>query len=227
MRHTTKHQSAHWAYEVHTFCPVITHSSPSAHGPGLHVGEVGAGVGLRVALAPQVGAVADLGQKALLLLVGAVGDEGRPEQPLPHDVDAGRSVGPHVLLVPDDLLGDGQSPPAVLGRPAHTRPSVGAERALPGGAALAALRAAGPCDPGPGRRRTHPGEVCLEPGPRLGPKGGCPRGCRGGPSGRWRSKLPGRSVSDATLAASQWRQTCPGPSLPGGRCSAHAVYHWA
>ena len=29
VRHTTKHQSAQWASDVHTFCPVITHSSPS------------------------------------------------------------------------------------------------------------------------------------------------------------------------------------------------------
>ena len=30
VRQTAKHQSDWWASDVHTFCPVITHSSPSS-----------------------------------------------------------------------------------------------------------------------------------------------------------------------------------------------------
>ena len=29
VRASTKHQCAHWASEVHTFCPVTAHASPS------------------------------------------------------------------------------------------------------------------------------------------------------------------------------------------------------
>ena len=109
------------------------------HGPGLHVGEVRAGVGLGVALAPQLDPPADGVEEPGLLFVCAVGDQGRAQQPFPHDVDPGRSVGPDVLLVPDDLLGHGGAPAAVLDGPAHARPAVGAELALPGRAQLPAL----------------------------------------------------------------------------------------
>ena len=54
VRHTTKHQSARCASVVHTFWPVITHSSPSSTARRLDVREVGAGVRLGEALAPQL-----------------------------------------------------------------------------------------------------------------------------------------------------------------------------
>ena len=53
------------------------------HRPGLDVGQVAAGVGLRIALAPQLGALPDGRQEALLLGLGPVVDQGGPEQPLP------------------------------------------------------------------------------------------------------------------------------------------------
>ena len=59
----TKIHCAQCASDVHTFWPVITHSSPSSIGAGLHVGEVGARVGLGVALAPDLGAREDPGQE--------------------------------------------------------------------------------------------------------------------------------------------------------------------
>ena len=93
-----------WASDVHTFWPLITHSSPSRRGLGRHVGEVGAGVGLGVALAPQLLDRADPRQEALLLLVGAERDQRRAEQLLADVADPGRRVGAGVLLVEDHLL---------------------------------------------------------------------------------------------------------------------------
>ena len=108
-------------------------------GLGLHVGQVGAGVGLGVALAPAARRREDAGQEAVLLLVGAEGDEGRPEQALAHEADPAGRLGPGVLLVPDDLLGDGQAVAAVLLGPADADPALAAEELLPLEAALEVL----------------------------------------------------------------------------------------
>ena len=51
---------------------------------GLQPGQVGAGVGLGEALAVAVGAVDDPRQEVGLLLVGAVHDDRRPDEPLAH-----------------------------------------------------------------------------------------------------------------------------------------------
>ncbi len=56
VRQSTKHHCAQCASDVHTFWPVMTHSSPSSSARVCDVGEVGAGVGLGVALAPDLGA---------------------------------------------------------------------------------------------------------------------------------------------------------------------------
>src|SRR6266540_1769838 len=101
------------------------------HGAGLDVREVGTGVRLRVALAPQLLGGLDLGQEALLLLIGPVRDQRRREQPLTEEADAGRRVRLGVLLVEDDLLGEARGTPAVLLRPPETDPAVAAEHALP------------------------------------------------------------------------------------------------
>ena len=58
-------------------------------------------------------------------------DEGRPEQPLAHDVDPPGRGGPDVLLVEDDLLGHGGPPAAVLGRPPEARPAPLGQHLLP------------------------------------------------------------------------------------------------
>ena len=91
VRHTTKHQSARCASVVHTFWPVITHSSPSSTAR-LDVGEVGAGVGLGEALAPQLVDRLDLREEAALLLVGAELDERGREQALAEERDPRRRV---------------------------------------------------------------------------------------------------------------------------------------
>ena len=76
------------------------------HAAGLHVREVGAGVRLGVALAPQLLDRLDLGEEAPLLLVGAVGEERRGEEALAEEADPRRRVRLGVLLVEDDLLGE-------------------------------------------------------------------------------------------------------------------------
>ena len=74
------------------------------HGAGLDVREVGAGVRLGEALAPQLLDRLDLREEPALLLVGAELDERRREQALAEERDPRRRVRLGVLLVEDDLL---------------------------------------------------------------------------------------------------------------------------
>ena len=111
-----------------------------ALGPGLDVGQVAAGVGLGIALAPQLGSLTDRREEAGLLLGRAVMDQGRAEQPLAHDVDPARGGGAGVLLVEDDLLGHGGPATPVLDRPAQAGPASPRQHLLP---TLAHLEAEG------------------------------------------------------------------------------------
>ena len=92
-----------------------------ADGAGLEGGEVGAGLGLGEALAPHVFAGEDAGDVLLLLLVGAVHEDGGPEdrdaEPADEDGRRGRACGR--LHVVDELLHDGHLGAAVLLRPAQ------------------------------------------------------------------------------------------------------------
>ena len=110
-----------------------------ALGAGLHVGEVGAGVRLGVALAPDLGAGEDPGEEPALLLVGAEVDDGRPEKPLADDPDAPRALRSRVLLVEDDLLREREAAAAELLGPPDPDPPGLTERALPGGALVEQL----------------------------------------------------------------------------------------
>ena len=93
------------AVEVHTFCPVMIHSSPSLIAFVCRPGEVGAGAGLGEQLAPRVLPVEDAQQVFLLLALVAVrGDRRRGEQV----AEAGR-----------------RADRAVLGDRARSRPSRG------------------------------------------------------------------------------------------------------
>ena len=100
-------------------------------GGGRHIGQVAARAGLRVALAPQLGDVEDLGQEALLLLGGAVRDQRRTEQFLAEVVHLVGGVGLGVLLVERDAVRDGQPTAAVLLRPAQTRQAGGRQMPVP------------------------------------------------------------------------------------------------
>ena len=162
--------NAHWlkcALDVHTFWPSITHSSPVEAGLGLHVGQVGAGVRLGVALRPQLLDGHDLRQEPLLLLVGAEGHQRRAEQLLAEVVDPHRRVGPGVLLVEDHLLDQAQPAAAVLLRPADAGPAVLGQQPVPGEPLVVRLVVA-PGTAEAAQRGPLAGQVLLEPGPHLG-----------------------------------------------------------
>ena len=131
VRQTQKHQWARWASVVQTFCPLMTHCVAVEHRAGLDVREVRAGVRLRVPLAPELLDRLDLGEEALLLLLGAVRDERRGEQALAEEADPGRRTRLGVLLVEDHLLDDAGVAAAVLLGPGQADPAVLAEQALP------------------------------------------------------------------------------------------------
>jgi hypothetical protein len=88
-------------------------------GRGRNVGQVTAGAGFGIALAPQLADVEDLRQEALLLLGRAVGDQRRPEQFLAEVVDLVGRVRAGVLLIERDAVRNRQASPAVLDRPAQ------------------------------------------------------------------------------------------------------------
>ena len=90
---------------------------------GLHVAEVGAGVGFGVALAPVLGAGDDAGQEALFLLFAAEGDQGRPDQGFAEVADAAGAAGTGIFLVENHLLRRRQVASAVLFRPADAGPA--------------------------------------------------------------------------------------------------------
>src|SRR5690606_37407314 len=95
-------------------------------------GEVGAGAGFGIALAPQFADGADAGQEALLLRLGAEGQHGRAQQFLTHVRDPRGGVGLGVFLVEDDLLPHAGFAAAVLLRPAQTSPARRRQMTVPG-----------------------------------------------------------------------------------------------
>src|SRR5690242_17918249 len=80
----------------------------------------------------MTGAGPGRGQEALLLVRRAERDQGRAEQFLAHDRDPGRRAGPRVLLVEDDLPGQGGAAAAVFGGPAQAGPARGGQVPVPG-----------------------------------------------------------------------------------------------
>ena len=164
MRASTKHQSATCASDVHTFWPVITHSSPSRRAVVATAARSGPGARLGVALAPQLGHGRDRRQEARLLLRRAERDQRGPEQFLAHVADPGRGAAAGVLLVEDDLLRERGVVAAVAGGPAQAGPAGRGQVPVPGhplgvGLVLAAgtARAAQPGE--------APGEVLRQPLP--------------------------------------------------------------
>ena len=145
-------------------------------GARLHAGEVGAGGGLGEELAPDLVGREHRAEVALLLLLGAVRDERRPEHPDADDVEDPRHAGAADLLVDDDLLERAEAGAAVLGGPGD-----GGQAAL---GELAAARRGG-------RRRTRrrrrgvagAASPCAPRARRAPPRGTRPApGCRSGPS---------------------------------------------
>ena len=70
------------------------------------IGQVGAGAGLRVTLAPQVLTAQDTRQVALFLLRGAKGDQGGAGECFADMAHPARTARPGILLVEDHLLLD-------------------------------------------------------------------------------------------------------------------------
>ncbi len=101
-------------------------------GARLHRRQVGARGGLGEQLAPDLVAVQQRRQVAALLLVGAVGDDRRPEHPDADRVEDPGHFRASDLLVDDHLLDRAEALAAVLLGPGHTgEPALG-ELALPG-----------------------------------------------------------------------------------------------
>src|SRR6185369_4232316 len=74
----------------------------------------------------------DRRQEPLLLVRRAERDQGRAEQFLADDRDPGRRAGPRVLLVEDDLPGQGGAAAAVFGGPAQAGPARRGQVPVPG-----------------------------------------------------------------------------------------------
>ena len=88
---------------------VVLHARLRAEGR-----EVGAGLGLREALAPDLVGGEDRGEEARALRVGAVRDDRRPRHPETDHADVRRCAGADELLVGDGLEDRGEPSPAVL-----------------------------------------------------------------------------------------------------------------
>ena len=120
VRASVKMWSARWPADVQIFCPLSTHWSPSSSRLEPEAAEVGAGVGLGVALAPRVLAGQDARDVVLLLLLGAPHEQRVAEHLDAEAVvrPARRHAGPGELLGQDHLLERRQPGAAVLDGPA-------------------------------------------------------------------------------------------------------------
>lgn len=134
-----------------------------------HVGQVAAGAGLRISLAPQLGDVEDARQEALLLLGCSERDQRRPEQFLAEVVDLVRRVGAGVLLVERHPVRGGKPTAAVLDRPPQAgQPGLG-EVLVPGPAFFEGLVLAS-WSAEPLERCEFADEIVGEPLADLGPE---------------------------------------------------------
>ena len=100
-------------------------------GAGLHVGEIGAGVGFGVALTPEFVTREDLRHEPLLLRLGAERHQGRAEQGDTHVGNASRRLGLDIGEVEDDLLGERALTAADRGGKVDAEPATRGEFLLP------------------------------------------------------------------------------------------------
>ena len=101
------------------------------HRARLQRGEVGAGVGLAEALAPDLLGGEDRDEVALLLLRRAPRHDRRAGEQQAEHVRRQRRAGSGQLLVEDRRLRQRRAAAAVLGRPVHRRPAAVGEPPLP------------------------------------------------------------------------------------------------
>src|SRR5262249_5885509 len=136
----------------------------------LHVGQIGSGVGLRVALAPQLLAAGDRRQETPLLRRTAERDDGRPEQRFADVSEPAGRPGAGVLLEEEELRHERQPAPAVRLRPADAGPTGGPQHAIPGTPFVDQhMLVAGA--PAAAQRRELAGEMVSQPACDLGPEG--------------------------------------------------------
>src|SRR5207253_948603 len=100
-------------------------------GPRPHGTEVGAGVGLAEALAPELLHPKDGRQEAQLLLLAPELEEHGPEQVVALDAHPVRGAGSGLLELEDDLLVQGPAPATVRLRPGDAQPTAGGQLLLP------------------------------------------------------------------------------------------------
>ena len=171
VRHSTKNHCAQCASDVHTFWPVITHSSPSSSARVCTLARSEPAFGLRVALAPDLGAAQDAGEER----GASASSEPKwtivgPSRPSPTMPTRPGPPARGVLLVEDHLLDERGAAPAVLRRPAEADPAGAAELLLPRPALLEQLvLVAGTAAPAHHRELTV--EPVGEPGAGLGTEG--------------------------------------------------------
>lgn len=95
------------------------------------VGEIGAGARFRVALAPELRARQNAGQKALALRPRAACDQRRAEQPFADMAHAPRTAGARIFFVKNHLLRHGQCAATRLRGPAEAGPATSGQFAFP------------------------------------------------------------------------------------------------
>src|SRR5690606_33730653 len=102
-----------------------------AHRAGRHRGEVAPGARLAEQLAPDLASREDRGEPPLLLLGGAVGEQGGADEVDPDPSDQLRRAGPGELLDDDEVLDRPRATAAVLLGPRHADPPALGELRLP------------------------------------------------------------------------------------------------
>ena len=154
------------AFDVHTFCPFTTNSSPSRSARVARLARSLPGDRLAEQLAPDFVGAEQRPEVARLLLVGAVAQEHRTDHPDGRRDEAGAHRELGLLLREDRGLRGRAAPPAVLGRPRDAGPPAVEQLLLPGATRVEVLAGGGAgVEAG-----SHRGCVLLEPGPRLGSK---------------------------------------------------------
>ena len=131
VRATSMHHFEYCAPLVQTFWPVTTQLVAVLDRARLQRREVGAGVGLGEALAPDLLGRQDRGEEALLLLVGAPHHQRRAAEQQAEHVGGERDARAADLLEVDRRLGQRRAAAAVLGGPAGRGPARVVQRPLP------------------------------------------------------------------------------------------------
>ena len=119
--------------------PVDDKMVATVDGAGAQAGEVAAGIGLGIALAPQLVGAENARQMPLFLLLGSPVDEGRAQQVQRARRRQDGRAGAEIFLVENDLLHKAGAAPAIFLRPGDPDPAGGVHLLLPGNALFQCL----------------------------------------------------------------------------------------